>query len=103
MTEKTSTDDGALYRAYKFRLDPNQAQAIALEQCAGASRHTYNLLTTYNRQIFENEQEYRRTRAAEGADHETINYVRKTRLIRSSIKLAIKLATSMCLVTGSYI
>ena len=73
MAEKTSTDDGALYRAYKFRLDPNQAQAIALEQCAGAARHTYNLLTTYNLQILENEQEYRRTRAAEGADHETIN------------------------------
>lgn len=73
MAEKTSTDDGALYRAYKFRLDPNQAQTIALEQCAGASRHTYNLLTMYNRQILENEQEYRRTRAAEGADHETIN------------------------------
>lgn len=73
MAEKTSTDDGALYRAYKFRLDPNQAQTIALEQCAGASRHTYNLLTTYNLQILQNKQEYRRTRAAEGADHETIN------------------------------
>lgn len=73
MDEKTSTDDGALYRAYKFRLDPNQAQTIALEQCAGASRRTYNLLTTYNLQILENKQEYRRTRAAEGADHETIN------------------------------
>ena len=73
MAEKTSTDDGALYRAYKFRLDPNQAQTIALEQCAGASRHTYNLLTMYNRQILENEQEYWRTRAAEGADRETIN------------------------------
>lgn len=73
MAKKTSTDDGALYRAYKFRLDPNQAQTIALEQCAGASRRTYNLLTTYNLQILENKQEYRRTRAAEGADHETIN------------------------------
>lgn len=73
MAEKTSTDDGVLYRAYKFRLDPNQAQTIALEQCAGASRHTYNLLTTYNLQILDNKQEYRRTRAAEGADHETIN------------------------------
>lgn len=73
MAEKTSTDDGVLYRAYKFRLDPNQAQTIALEQCAGASRRTFNLLTMYNRQIFENKQEYRRTRAAEGADHETIN------------------------------
>lgn len=73
MAEKTSTDDGALYRAYKFRLDPNQTQTIALEQCAGASRHTYNLLTTYNLQILQNKQEYRNTRAAEGADHETIN------------------------------
>lgn len=72
MAAKTSTDDGALYRAYKFRLDPNQAQTIALEQCAGASRRTYNLLTTYNLQILENEQEYRRTRAAEGVDHSVI-------------------------------
>ena len=72
MAEKTSTDDGALYRAYKFRLDPNQTQTIALEQCAGASRRTYNLLTTYNLQILENEQEYRRTRAAGGVDHSVI-------------------------------
>lgn len=72
MAAKTSTDDDVLYRAYKFRLDPNQAQTIALEQCAGASRRTYNLLTTYNLQILENEQEYRRTRAAGGVDHSVI-------------------------------
>ena len=73
MAEKTSTDDGALYRAYKFRLDPNQAQKTELMRCVGAARHTYNLLTSYNLQILQHKQEYRRTRAAEGADHETIN------------------------------
>ncbi len=73
MAEKASDDANTMYRAYKFRLDPNQAQANALEQCAGAARRTYNLLTTYNLQILQNEQEYRNARAAEGADHETIN------------------------------
>lgn len=73
MVKKTSTDDGVLYRAYKFRLDPNQAQKTELMRCVGAARHTYNLLTTYNLQILQNKQEYRNTRAAEGADHETIN------------------------------
>ena len=72
MAKKTSTDDGALYRAYKFRLDPNQAQKAKLMQCVGVARYTYNLLTAYNLQILQNEQEYRKTRAAEGIDHETI-------------------------------
>lgn len=72
MAKKTSTDDGALYRAYKFRLDPNQAQKAELMRCVGAARYTYNLLNAYNLQILRNEQEYRRTRAAEGIDHKTI-------------------------------
>ena len=73
MAEKTSTDDGALYRAYKFRLDPNQAQKAELMRCVGAARCTFNLLNEYNLQILRNEQEYRRTRAAEGIDYGTIN------------------------------
>lgn len=42
-------------------------------RCAGPARCTYNFLNEYNLQILRNEQEYRSTRAAEDADHETIN------------------------------
>lgn len=73
MAEKTSTDADTMNRAYKFRLDPTQAQKAELMPCAGAARCTYNLLNEYNLQILRNEQEYRRTRAAEGIDYETIN------------------------------
>lgn len=73
MAEKTGTDAGTMNRAYKFRLDPTQAQKAELMRCAGAARCTYNLLNEYNLQILRNEQEYRRTRAAEGIDYETIN------------------------------
>lgn len=72
MAEKTGTDAGTMNRAYKFRLDPNQAQKAELMRCVGAARYTYNLLNAYNLQILRNEQEYRRTRAAEGIDHKTI-------------------------------
>lgn len=72
MAEKTSTDADTMNRAYKFRLDPTQAQKAELMRCVGAARYTYNLLNEYNLQILRNEQEYRRTRAAEGIDHKTI-------------------------------
>lgn len=72
MAEKTSTDADTMNRAYKFRLDPTPAQKAELMQCVGAARYTYNLLNEYNRQILQNEQEYRKTRAAEGIDHKTI-------------------------------
>ena len=67
MAKKTSADDGALYRAYKFRLDPNQAQKIALAQCAGAARYTYNLFTDHNRKVSRACAEYVDTRISEGA------------------------------------
>ena len=80
MAEKTGTDAGTMNRAYKFRLDPNQAQKAELMRCVGAARYTYNLLNAYNLQILRNEQEYRNTRNAEGADYETINgEIRKLR------------------------
>lgn len=72
MAKKTSTDDGALYRAYKFRLDPNQAQTIALEQCAGASRHTYNLLTTHNLEASRARDDYWHARITAGVDEATV-------------------------------
>lgn len=67
MAEKTSTDDGALYRAYKFRLDPNQAQKAKLMQCVGAARYTYNLFTDHNRKVSRACAEYVDTRISEGA------------------------------------
>ena len=48
MAKKISTDADTTLRAYKFRLDPTQAQKIALAQCAGAARYAYNLLTAHN-------------------------------------------------------
>ncbi len=71
MAEKTSTDDGALYRAYKFRLDPNQAQKDKLMQCVGAARHTYNLFTDHNRKVSRARAEYVDTRISEGATKAT--------------------------------
>lgn len=67
MAKKTSTDDGALYRAYKFRLDPNQAQKAKLMQCVGAARYTYNLFTDHNRKVSRACAEYVDTRISEGA------------------------------------
>lgn len=46
-TDEKDKDKGK-FRAYKFRLDPNQAQTIALYQAAGAARYTYNMFTAYN-------------------------------------------------------
>ncbi|MBS6634275.1 RNA-guided endonuclease TnpB family protein [Rothia mucilaginosa] len=71
MAEKTSTDDGALYRAYKFRLDPNQAQKDKLMQCVGAARYTYNLFTDHNRKVSRARAEYVDTRISEGATEAT--------------------------------
>ena len=35
MAEKTSTDADTMNRAYKFRLDPTQAQKAELMRCVG--------------------------------------------------------------------
>lgn len=71
MAEKTSTDDGALYRAYKFRLDPTQAQKTELMRCVGAARYTYNLFTDHNRKVSRARAEYVDTRISEGATKAT--------------------------------
>lgn len=36
-------------RAYKYALDPSDAQRARMERCAGAARHTHNLLVAENR------------------------------------------------------
>ena len=64
-TDKKDEDKEKL-RAYKFRLDPNQAQTIALYQAAGAARYTYNMLTAYNLEVNRLRDEYWKKRHDEG-------------------------------------
>ena len=64
-TDKKDKDKEKL-RAYKFRLDPNQAQTIALYQAAGAARYTYNMLTAYNLEVNRLRDDYWKKRHDEG-------------------------------------
>ena len=64
-TDKKDEDKEKL-RAYKFRLDPNQAQTIALYQAAGAARYTYNMLTAYNLEVNRLRDDYWKRRHDEG-------------------------------------
>lgn len=62
----TDKKDEENLRAYKFRLDPNQAQTTALYQAAGAARYTYNMLTAYNLEVNRLRNEYWKKRHDEG-------------------------------------
>lgn len=72
MAKTTTATDDTMNRAYKFRLDPTQAQKIALAQCAGAARFAYNLLTAYNLQVSRTRADYWHTRIDAGADETTV-------------------------------
>lgn len=73
MAKKTSTDTAdTTLRAYKFRLDPTQAQASALAQCAGAARYAYNLLTAHNLDVSRARADYWHARIDAGADETTV-------------------------------
>ena len=72
MVKKTSTDADTTLRAYKFRLDPTQAQKIALAQCAGAARYAYNLLTAHNLEVSRTRADYWHARIDAGADETTV-------------------------------
>ena len=72
MAKKTSTDADTTLCAYKFRLDPNQAQASALAQCAGAARYAYNLLTAHNLDVSRARADYWHARIDAGADETTV-------------------------------
>lgn len=73
MAKKTSTDTAdTTLRAYKFRLDPTQAQASALAQCAGAARYAYNLLTAHNLDVSRTRADYWHARIDAGADETTV-------------------------------
>lgn len=62
----TDKKDEENLRAYKFRLDPNQAQTTALYQAVGAARYTYNMLTAYNSEVNRLRDDYWKKRHDEG-------------------------------------
>lgn len=62
----TDKKDEENLRAYKFRLDPNQAQTTALYQAVGAARYTYNMLTAYNLEVNRLRDDYWKRRHDEG-------------------------------------
>lgn len=72
MAKKISTDADTTLRAYKFRLDPTQAQKIALAQCAGAARYAYNLLTAHNLDVSRARADYWHARIDAGAEETTV-------------------------------
>lgn len=72
MAKKISTDADTMLRAYKLRLDPTQAQASALAQCAGAARYAYNLLTAHNLDVSRARADYWHARIDAGADETTV-------------------------------
>lgn len=72
MAKKISTDADTMLRAYKFRLDPTQAQKIVLAQCAGAARYAYNLLTAHNLEVSRARADYWHTRIDAGAEETTV-------------------------------
>ena len=72
MAKTTSTDAATMNRAYKLRLDPTQAQASALAQCAGAARYAYNLLTAHNLDVSRARADYWHARIDAGDDEATV-------------------------------
>lgn len=72
MAKNTSTAADTTLRAYKLRLDPTQAQASALAQCAGAARYAYNLLTAHNLEVSRTRADYWHARIEAGADETTV-------------------------------
>ena len=72
MAKKTSTDADTMNRAYKFRLDPTQAQKAELMRCVGAARYTYNLLTTHNLEVSRARDDYWHARITAGVDEATV-------------------------------
>lgn len=72
MAKNTSTAADTTLRAYKLRLDPTQAQASALAQCAGAARYAYNLLTAHNLDVSRARADYWHARIDAGAEETTV-------------------------------
>ena len=64
--------------AFKFYLDPNQAQLVALGRAGGASRFAYNMLVGYNAEVMRTRNEYWAKRRDEGVSDDEIKAELKT-------------------------
>lgn len=64
--------------AFKFCLDPNQEQLVALARDGGTSRFAYNMLVGYNTEVMRTRNEYWAKRHDEGATDDEIKAELKT-------------------------
>jgi len=78
--ETSSAPQGTIERhvAFKFCLDPNQEQLVALGRDGGASRATYNMLVGYNTDVMKTRNKYWAKRREEGATDDEIKAELKT-------------------------
>lgn len=78
--ESTGTLPGTVERhvAFKFCLDPTQAQLATLTRNGGASRFAYNMLVGYNTEVMRTRNEYWAKRREEGATDDEIKAELKT-------------------------
>lgn len=79
-TETSSASLGTVERhgAFKFCLDPNQEQLVALGRDGGASRFAYNMLVGYNTDVMRTRNEYWAKRHGEGVSDDEIKAELKT-------------------------
>lgn len=79
-TETTGASPGTVERhvAFKFCLDPTQAQLVALTRNGGASRFAYNMLVGYNTDVMRTRNKYWAKRHGEGASDDEIKAELKT-------------------------
>lgn len=73
-----STTTAERHVAFKFCLDPTQAQLVALGRDGGASRFAYNMLVGYNTEVMRTRNEYWAKRRDEGASDDEIKAELKT-------------------------
>lgn len=80
-TETSSASLGTIERhvAFKFCLDPTQAQLVTLTRNGGASRFAYNMLVGYNAEVMRARNEYWAKRREEGATDDEIKAELNTR------------------------
>ena len=83
MSTTTETSGASPYTverhvAFKFYLDPNQEQLVALARDGGASRAAYNMLVGYNTEVMRTRNKYWAKRRDEGASDDEIKAELKT-------------------------
>lgn len=79
-TETTGASPDTVERhvAFKFYLDPNQEQLVALVRDGGASRAAYNMLVGYNTEVMRTRNKYWSKRHGEGVSDDEIKAELKT-------------------------